>query len=802
MITRAMKIAYDMSYQYWVPDESLAYTPNEKDKLSSRLYGVIGADTSGLSYVHFRGFGPEYDKLIKKISKGKEVEFIGNDVIVYPSDGYALGLLKETAIEGRKLGFQYGAAVNLGSISRAIDPFVDGTLLGRVEKKMVKAAKIIWKKPNLKNELGEYFENNYTKRFFDKMGLRFEKGNDLYSFLSNGKMTKLSKKDLVGSENITIESKDFSNEIKDEQYAKNYNKMKEDLQSGKLKLEAPILIKFQDFYYGFSGNRRMNLAWNNNIPVEFWVVELKMTKKEKVASKLETHIRIAQKLLLATNAEKEAEKALKVILPGTEFANKAHAVGGYVRDEILADLKPESGIEAKDLDIVVEMKGGAKKITQFLHNTLKNSKGEAATHRPHQIGAGYPIWSLQFFPDENGDVEVEGKIYKTSGGEIEFADTQKEAFPDPESRQRVTQYGTLDEDIKRRDFTTNMLLKDMTSGEIKDLTGVSKSDIEKGVLRGHPEVDLNTIFEDDPLRMVRLIRFKVKYDWDIPADVKAIAKKNAHRLNILSAERLRDELTKVMKYGKLPEAISLMKELGFDKVEAGKDEELNPVSFLMKEMGKLDISHESPYHIDTDDVKDDKVIDHTINVIKKAKNSVHAQLAALLHDIGKAKTKTKDEVTGKTNFLKHEEAGLDIAEDILRKLKFDKKTIDKVLRLIGNHMRPHNLEKASDKALRKFIREIGDDLDDVLDLAKADSEGKNPPSPYIDELRKRIDVLQNAVITPKVKPVLNGKEVMDILSIKTGPKVGEVNEYLMDLQDENPELTKEDAKSAILKKFK
>jgi len=662
MITRAMKIAYDMSYQDWIPSESIAYGPNEKERLSSRIYGMIGADTYGKSYVHFRGFGPEYKQLIDKTRKGKEVELIGSDIIIYPNDGYALGLMKEVAIEGRKLGFQYGAAVNLRAINRAIDPFVDGTLLGRIEKKV--------------------------------------------------------------------------------------------------------------------------------------------TKKEKIANKLSTHIRIAQKLILATNAEKEVEKVLKEILPGTEFANKAHAVGGYPRDELLNILDPKLNIEVKDLDIVVEMRGGAKKISHFLHNNLKNSKGEDVMHRPHELGAGYPIWQISFYTDENGDTQIGNKIFKTSGAVIEFADTQKEAFPDPDSRQRITTHGTLEEDIKRRDFTSNMLLKDMTTGEIKDLTGVSKSDIEKGILRGHPEVDLNKIFADDPLRMVRLIRFKVKYDWTIPDDVKKIVRKNANRLNILSAERLEGELTKIMSYKKLPEAISLMRELNFDKVEIeDKDGELNPVSFLLGELKKLDISHESPYHVDTDDIKDDKVIDHTINVIKKSKSTVHAQWAALLHDIGKAKTKTKDEETGKVNFLKHEEAGLDISEEILRKFKLDKKTIDKVLRLIQNHMRPHNLEKASDKALRKFIREMGDDLDDVLDLAKADSEGKNPPQSYVDKLRKRIDILQNAVVKPKTKPILNGKEVMEILNIKTGPKVGEVSDFLMDLQDEKPDLTKEEAKKIIIDNF-
>jgi len=153
-------------------------------------------------------------------------------------------------------------------------------------------------------------------------------------------------------------------------------------------------------------------------------------------------------------------------------------------------------------------------------------------------------------------------------------------------------------------------------------------------------------------------------------------------------------------------------------------------------------------------------------------------------------------------FLKHEEAGLQIAEDILRKFKFQLKTINKVLFLIKSHMRPHSLDGASDKALRKFIRDMGDNLDDVLDLAKADSEGKNPATPYVDKLRERINTLQNAEIAPVTKAILNGKEVMDILSIKTGPEVGKINQFILDMQDENPQLSKEEAKKAILNKFK
>jgi len=646
--------AYNQEYQDWIPDRAYSYMPNDSKYLNSRLYGVIGADNSGKSFVKFRGFGPEYQELIRQLVKDNIVEIIGTDVVIYPKQGSALELMKKAANIGRTLGFQYGAEVRFRAINRAIDPFSDGTLMGSVPK-------------------------------------------------------------------------------------------------------------------------------------------------NKIANKLYRQGLIAGRLFIASTAEKEFEKVAREIIPGSPFEGRVFIVGGYVRDELLAQMFPGKVEAPKDLDAVVEMPNGAKLLSEYLYGKLKNSKGTRATHSPHELGAGYPIWQLSFLDGEEGNVKLGDKVFATSGAVIEFADTQKEAFPDPKSRQRVTTFGTLEEDVKRRDFTVNMLLKDLSTGEIKDLTGTSKKDIKEGVLKGHPEVDLNKIFADDPLRMVRLVRFKVKYDWDVPEDVKQIVRKNAYRLNIVSAERLRDELIKVMQYGKLREAIRLMKDVGFDKIET--KEELNPVSYLLEQLKPMEMRHESPHHIDTEEAKDDKIIDHTLNVIGRSKNTVNAQLAALLHDIGKPKARAVKD--GKVQFKKHELAGLDIAEDILRRFKFDSVTIKKVLRLIKSHMRPHSLEGASDKAIRKLIRDMGEDLDDVLDLAQADSEGKNPPQPYVDELRKRIKELKNTEMSPtgKVKPVLNGKEIMETLNIKSGPIIGKVVEFLLDMQDENPKLTKEEAKKAILKKF-
>jgi poly(A) polymerase len=258
--------------------------------------------------------------------------------------------------------------------------------------------------------------------------------------------------------------------------------------------------------------------------------------------------------LLAGSSEKEVERFLKAFLRGTPFEGRVFSVGGYNRDELL-------GLEAKDLDLVVElpseknkpMPEGAKKFTHFVWEQFPQS-----VHKPFQTGAAYPIWQLVF----DDDIEFNGEVYHTKGAGIDVADTMKETFPDPASRQRQTQWGTLQEDVERRDFTVNSLLKDMSTGEFVDLTGVSMADIKKGILRGNPMVSMDEIFNNDPLRMIRLVRFQAKYGWEIPKSVLKAVRRNADRIQIVSAERVMGELTKVMKMGKLAQAVKLMKATG------------------------------------------------------------------------------------------------------------------------------------------------------------------------------------------------------------------------------------------------
>ena len=475
--------------------------------------------------------------------------------------------------------------------------------------------------------------------------------------------------------------------------------------------------------------------------------------------------------VVASMAEKEVERLLKDFLEGTSFANKVYAVGGYVRDEVL-------GLEAKDLDIVVEMRGGAEKVTKYIYQAFPDS----VTH-PRQMGASYPIWQITFVDN----VAYDGEEYATGGAVIEFADTQKESFPDTESRQRVTEYGTLAEDVERRDFTVNMLMKDLTTGELKDLTGTSVRDIQTGLLRGHPGVDFNKILSDDPLRMIRLVRFQVKYGWAVPLSVLKTVKNNAQRIQIVSGERIRDELIKIMQIGKLGKAVKFMSVIGLLK-------------YVMPEIeGMKGVEQGKTHHAEGD------VFRHTLSVLQHTKPGVENQLAALLHDVGKPAV--QEMIGDRIQFHGHEKVGGDIAEALMRRMKFDNSTVSAVRVMVENHMKPHYLgrEDSGASGLRRFIRNVGDELvEAVLDLAEADSLGSIPSVNDIPDLRKRIDEVR-APVQQAEKPPLDGNEIQALLGIKPGKTVGEAIQFLKDTKYQwlidGREMTKADAQKLILDKF-
>lgn len=461
---------------------------------------------------------------------------------------------------------------------------------------------------------------------------------------------------------------------------------------------------------------------------------------------------------ITTTPEKEVERLIRAVLFGTltDFQGKVFSVGGFVRDDVL-------GIPSKDLDIVVEMERGAESFSKALHAMFKESVSQA-----HQLGASYPIWHLSF----KGDVRFDDELFQTTGAEVDFADTQVEMFPDAESRQRNTKFGTIEQDIERRDFTVNMLLRDLTSGKLRDLTGVSKQDIELGILRGHPSVSLDKIFSDDPLRMIRLIRFHAKFGWRLGSGVLECVERNAERIKIISGERIRDELIKIMEYGKLALAIRMMSETGLLK-------------YVIPEVAAMHGVEQDVYHHSEGDV-----FVHTMLLVEKAKPTVIAQLSALLHDVGKPACQEvfpQDGAPPRIKFLKHEDVGAELAEHILRRLKFEIVVIEKIKKMIQFHLRAHFSPEWSSKAVRKFVRECGDDLEDILHLTEIDGMSSHGPDGKVKEncipaLRERIKSL--SVVPVQKKTILNGDDIMELLKLTPGPQIRKAMTMLQDIEDE------------------
>lgn len=487
--------------------------------------------------------------------------------------------------------------------------------------------------------------------------------------------------------------------------------------------------------------------------------------------------------LTESTAEKEVERLLKVILPDSPYNGLVHAVGGFVRDEYRSIIHNDPSIISDDLDIVVDLIDGANKVTHYIYNIL----GDKITE-PYQLGKGYPIWQITF----KDNIDYKGELYKTKGAKIEFADAMKEEYPDSNSRQRVTKSASLKDDNERRDFTVNCLMKDLSTGEFIDMSGQSKDDIKNGVLRGHPNVSFDKILNEDPLRCVRLVRFQAKYGWKVPLSVIKSVKRNAYRIETISNERISGEFKKIMEVGQMYRAIRLMDVTGL-------------LHYILPEIEDLKGVQQNPEHHTEGDA-----FVHTLMVLKNAKAGVLNQLAALLHDIGKAKV--TQEKNGKIISHGHEDVGATMAEHIMKRLKIstlkdvEPNVINKVILLIKNHMRPHALNKsASSKAIRKFVRDMGsmEMVNAVLDLASADEQGKIPSTDEVSELRKKIaDTIKDDPTPDKRSPILNGKEIMDLLNIGQGSEVGRASKLLSDIEDEyGSELTKEKAKEELIKKF-
>ena len=381
---------------------------------------------------------------------------------------------------------------------------------------------------------------------------------------------------------------------------------------------------------------------------------------------------------------------------------------------------------------------------------------------------------------KRGDTTVEVTTYRT------------EQY-DPESRKPEVEYGdSIHGDLSRRDFTVNSMALELTGDEpefIDPFNGLQ--DLAAKVLR--TPIRAEDSFNDDPLRMMRAARFATQLDFAIAPDVLAAMKDLAQRISIISAERVRDEFVKILMSPNPRIGITVLVDTGLADI-------------VLPEIPKLRLEVDEHHHH-----KD--VYEHSITVLEQAMEledrlggpNLVIRLAALLHDIGKPKTRAFIEGGG-VSFHHHEVVGARLVKKRLQALRFDNDTIDAVELLTALHLRFHGYGEGewTDSAVRRYVRDAGELITHLHVLTRADCTTRNKIkaarlSATYDSLEKRIEVLMEQEELSKIRPDLDGSQVMQLLNLKPSREVGEAMDFLMELRLEQGPIGIDAATQALLK---
>ncbi len=374
---------------------------------------------------------------------------------------------------------------------------------------------------------------------------------------------------------------------------------------------------------------------------------------------------------------------------------------------------------------------------------------------------------------------------------IEITTYRSETY-DPDSRKPEVQYGdTLSGDLGRRDFTVNAMAVAVPGGGFVDPYG-GLVDLAHQVLRtpGAPEDS----FSDDPLRMMRAARFAAQLGFTVAPEVVAAMTAMASRIEIISAERVRDELVKLVcaPYPRL--GLTLL-------VQTGLAERVLP------ELPALSLERDE-HHRHKD------VYEHTLTVLEQAiamedrlpqgGPDLVTRLAALLHDVGKPQTR-RFQPDGSVTFHHHDVVGAKLVRRRMRALRFSNDTTAEVSRLVELHLRFHGYGSGewTDSAVRRYVRDAGDLLPRLHVLTRADCTTRNRRKAdrlrrTYDELEERIAALAEQEELEAIRPDLDGNQIMTLLGIGPGREVGEAYRFLMELRMERGPLPQTDAEAALL----
>ncbi|GIV05232.1 MAG: CCA tRNA nucleotidyltransferase [Fimbriimonadales bacterium] len=423
---------------------------------------------------------------------------------------------------------------------------------------------------------------------------------------------------------------------------------------------------------------------------------------------------------------------LRTGLAGTPYEGKVYLVGGYVRDKLLGRPLPN------DIDLVLE--GDALQLAQFLYE-----RG-IANHRP----ITYPRFGTAM-------VHIGETL-------VELATARAESYRDASRKPQEVHPATLYEDALRRDFTVNTLLENLHTGEIVDPLGVGLTDLQAKRLR--TPRDPHATFYEDPLRMLRAVRFAVQLDFTIDPPVYQAILEQAERLVIVSIERIQTEFTRLMDLPRAAEGLQMLLE-----------------TRLLHQFGQPLLPMvgctQNEYHLYD-------VWEHSLKTVAFVNSeglempAWELRLAALLHDVGKPATRTVDEHGG-VHFYEHDRVGAQIAADWLRSLRYPNAVVERIVKLVKLHMRPgFYTPEWTDSAVRRLIRDAGDLLEPLLRLVEADIKAQRHDVVHADiaALRQRIQKLQEAQPPQRWRSPLSGKQIIERFGLKPGPLVGQIKAYL------------------------
>jgi poly(A) polymerase len=406
----------------------------------------------------------------------------------------------------------------------------------------------------------------------------------------------------------------------------------------------------------------------------------------------------------------------------SELGANAWVVGGYVRDHLLGRAQP-------DLDVVVE-EGGASQLAERF---------------AHLAGAGPPVIFERY-----------GTAQATLPGHlVEFVSARSESYPS-DSRKPDVRPATLEEDLRRRDFTVNTLLMDF-DGNIHDRLGRARADLDARILRT-PADPLQT-FNDDPLRMLRAVRFAAHLGFELAPDLLPAMRQLSGRLAapVISVERTAEELRKML--------VSERPRLALELLDSG-----GLLEVVLPELAACKGVEQGGYH--THDV-----YGHTLLVVGLTPPDLLIRLAAVFHDVGKPATATAEGA-----FTGHEEVGAAIARAALERLRLSQKEIDVVVTLVRLHLRPvYYRSDWSDGAVRRLARDAGAQLERLMALARADIAASAYPHPEkLDELAARLAAVLSERPT-RLAPPIDGEDIMRARGIAPGPEVGRIKDRVGEL---------------------